>query len=124
MHRLDGGTSRIPPRGPDSEHERESGPLLPGLTEVHSDRVAALGPKEQRRITEVNMIGGHERQYVVAPRSTALLAFGLTLEDLATALERLSAPTQPRHFAERSAQRGSDVVTVGELLLSHEALSA
>ncbi len=34
------------------------------------------------------MIGGHERQYVVAPRPTALLAFGLTLADLATALER------------------------------------
>lgn len=39
-------------------------------------------------ITEVNMVGGHERQYVVAPRPAALLAFGLTLADLATALER------------------------------------
>jgi cobalt-zinc-cadmium resistance protein CzcA len=39
-------------------------------------------------VTEVNMIGGHERQYVVAPRPAALLAFGLTLADLATALER------------------------------------
>ena len=34
------------------------------------------------------MIGGHERQYVVAPRPAALLAFDLTLADLATALER------------------------------------
>jgi cobalt-zinc-cadmium resistance protein CzcA len=39
-------------------------------------------------VTEVNMVGGHERQYVVAPRPAALLAFGLTLADLAGALER------------------------------------
>jgi cobalt-zinc-cadmium resistance protein CzcA len=39
-------------------------------------------------VTEVNMVGGHERQYVVAPRPNALLAFGLTLGDLAAALER------------------------------------
>jgi cobalt-zinc-cadmium resistance protein CzcA len=39
-------------------------------------------------VTEINMVGGHERQYVVAPRPTALLAFGLTLGDLAAALER------------------------------------
>jgi cobalt-zinc-cadmium resistance protein CzcA len=39
-------------------------------------------------VTEVNMVGGHERQYVVAPRTAALLAFGLTLADLASALER------------------------------------
>jgi cobalt-zinc-cadmium resistance protein CzcA len=39
-------------------------------------------------VTEVNMVGGHERQYVVAPRPATLLAFGLTLADLASALER------------------------------------
>ncbi len=39
-------------------------------------------------VTEVNTIGGYERQYVVAPRPAALLAFGLTLADLAAALER------------------------------------
>jgi cobalt-zinc-cadmium resistance protein CzcA len=39
-------------------------------------------------VTEINMVGGHERQYVVAPRPVALLAFGLTLGDLAEALER------------------------------------
>jgi cobalt-zinc-cadmium resistance protein CzcA len=44
-----------------------------------------------RGVTEVNMIGGHERQYVVAPRLTSLIAFGLTLGDLATALERNNA---------------------------------
>jgi cobalt-zinc-cadmium resistance protein CzcA len=42
-------------------------------------------------VTEVNMIGGNERQYVVAPRPTSLIAFGLTLGDLSTALARNNA---------------------------------
>jgi cobalt-zinc-cadmium resistance protein CzcA len=39
-------------------------------------------------VTEINTVGGHERQYLVAPRPAALLAFGLTLRDLAAAVER------------------------------------
>jgi len=42
-------------------------------------------------ITEVNMIGGHERQYVVSPRPTSMLAFRLTIADLIAALERNNA---------------------------------
>ncbi|MCQ8205652.1 efflux RND transporter permease subunit, partial [Vibrio parahaemolyticus] len=42
-------------------------------------------------VTEVNMIGGHERQYVVAPRPTSLMGFGLTLGDLSAALARNNA---------------------------------
>ena len=38
-------------------------------------------------ITEVNMIGGNERQYLVAPRPASMLAFGVTLDDLLEALE-------------------------------------
>jgi cobalt-zinc-cadmium resistance protein CzcA len=38
-------------------------------------------------VTEVNMIGGNERQYLVAPRPAAMLAFGITLGDLLDALE-------------------------------------
>ncbi len=38
-------------------------------------------------ITEVNMIGGNERQYLVAPRPASMLAFGVTLDNLVEALE-------------------------------------
>jgi heavy metal efflux system protein len=38
-------------------------------------------------ITEVNMIGGNERQYLVAPRPASMLAFGVTLDNLIEALE-------------------------------------
>jgi cobalt-zinc-cadmium resistance protein CzcA len=59
-------------------------------TDLHTVMDWVVRPQLARvpGITEVNMLGGHERQYVVAPRPAALLAFGLTLADLATALER------------------------------------
>src|SRR5690606_34999133 len=42
-------------------------------------------------VTEVSTIGGHEKQYLVAPQPAALLAHGVTLADLAQALERNNA---------------------------------
>src|SRR5688572_11657218 len=59
-------------------------------TDLHTVMDWVVRPQLARvpGVTEVNMIGGHERQYVVAPRPTSLLAFGLTLADLAGALER------------------------------------
>jgi heavy metal efflux system protein len=59
-------------------------------TDLHTVMDWVVRPQLARvpGVTEVNMIGGHERQYIVAPRPTALLAFGLTLADLAAALER------------------------------------
>jgi cobalt-zinc-cadmium resistance protein CzcA len=94
--------------------EPELGPIATGLGEIFSF-ILSVAPGAQRPdgaaydtsdlhtvmdwvvrpqlarvpgVTEVNMIGGHERQYVVAPRPAALLAFGLTLADLSVALER------------------------------------
>jgi cobalt-zinc-cadmium resistance protein CzcA len=42
-------------------------------------------------VTEVNMIGGHERQYVVAPRPASMMSFGFTLTQLIDALQRNNA---------------------------------
>ena len=59
-------------------------------TDLHTVMDWVVRPQLARvpGVTEVNMIGGHERQYVVAPRPSALLAFELTLADMAAALER------------------------------------
>ncbi len=59
-------------------------------TDLHTVMDWVVRPQLARvpGVTEVNMIGGNERQYVVAPRPAALLAFDLTLADLAVALER------------------------------------
>ncbi|MFP5383605.1 MAG: efflux RND transporter permease subunit [Gammaproteobacteria bacterium] len=37
-------------------------------------------------VTEINSIGGHQRQYLVAPLPERLLAYGVTLRDLANAV--------------------------------------
>jgi cobalt-zinc-cadmium resistance protein CzcA len=59
-------------------------------TDLHTVMDWVVRPQLARvpGVTEVNMIGGHERQYVVAPRPTSLLAFGLTIADVSAALER------------------------------------
>jgi heavy metal efflux system protein len=59
-------------------------------TDLHTVMDWVVRPQLARvpGVTEVNMIGGHERQYVVAPRPASLLAFGLTIADLSAALER------------------------------------
>ncbi|HXS79734.1 MAG TPA: CusA/CzcA family heavy metal efflux RND transporter [Gammaproteobacteria bacterium] len=59
-------------------------------TDLHTVMDWVVRPQLARTpgVTEVNMVGGHERQYIVAPRPTALLAFGQTLANLADALER------------------------------------
>jgi cobalt-zinc-cadmium resistance protein CzcA len=39
-------------------------------------------------VAEVNTVGGYEKQYVVQPQPTQLLAYGLTIADVVAALER------------------------------------
>jgi cobalt-zinc-cadmium resistance protein CzcA len=107
--RLQEARANIPP-----ELEPELGPIATGLgeifmfilsvdhgaaradgkpydtTDLHTVMDWVVRPQlaRVRGVTEVNMVGGHERQYVVEPRPTALLAFGLTIADLSAALER------------------------------------
>jgi heavy metal efflux system protein len=42
-------------------------------------------------VTEVNSVGGNERQYLVAPHPAKLLSYGLTLGDVVRALEQNNA---------------------------------
>jgi cobalt-zinc-cadmium resistance protein CzcA len=62
-------------------------------TDLHTVMDWTVRPQLTRvpGITEVNMIGGHERQYVVSPRTGPMLSFKLTLPDLVNALERNNA---------------------------------
>src|SRR3990167_4042139 len=91
----------------------EMGPIVSGLGEIFSYTVKALpdakkadgsayNPEDLRTIqdwvirpqllkvpgvTEINTIGGYVREYQVSPDLVKLLAFKLTLDDLAQALE-------------------------------------
>ncbi|WP_127025959.1 efflux RND transporter permease subunit [Rheinheimera mangrovi] len=92
----------------------EMGPIVSGLGEIFSFTVKALpdakkadgsayNPEDLRTIqdwvirpqllkvpgvTEINTIGGYVREYQVSPDLVKLLAFKLTLDDLAQALEQ------------------------------------
>ncbi len=76
----------------------EHGAMKPGgepydTSDLHTVMDWVVRPQLARvpGVTEVNMIGGNERQYVVAPRPGSLLGFGLTIADLSAALERNNA---------------------------------
>src|SRR5688500_10797614 len=62
-------------------------------TDLHTVMDWTVRPQLTRvpGITEVNMIGGHERQYVVSPRPGPMLSFKLTITDIVNALERNNA---------------------------------
>lgn len=55
-------------------------------------------------VTEVNSIGGYERQLVVAPHPSKLLAYGLTLDDLTSALEANNVNRGAGYIEQHGAQ--------------------
>jgi heavy metal efflux system protein len=55
-------------------------------------------------VTEVNSIGGQERQVVVAPHPSRLLAYGLTLDELTAALARNNASRSAGYIERNGAQ--------------------
>ncbi|MDP2713991.1 efflux RND transporter permease subunit [Rheinheimera sp.] len=55
-------------------------------------------------VTEVNSIGGYQRQYQVAPDPARLLAFKLTLDDIATALARNNSNVGAGYIEQRGEQ--------------------
>ncbi|MBI2784384.1 MAG: CusA/CzcA family heavy metal efflux RND transporter [Gammaproteobacteria bacterium] len=55
-------------------------------------------------VTEVNSIGGQERQVVVAPLPARLLAYGLTLDDVTTALANNNASRGAGYIERNGAQ--------------------
>jgi cobalt-zinc-cadmium resistance protein CzcA len=55
-------------------------------------------------VTEVNSIGGYQRQYQVAPDPARLLAFKLTLDDIANALNRNNSNVGAGYIEQRGEQ--------------------
>ena len=55
-------------------------------------------------VTEINSIGGYERQFQVAPIPERLLAYGLTLPDVVKALERNNANVGAGYIERRGEQ--------------------
>ncbi|OYZ13043.1 MAG: CusA/CzcA family heavy metal efflux RND transporter [Sphingomonadales bacterium 28-64-96] len=55
-------------------------------------------------VTEVNSVGGFRREYVVAPIPARLSAFGLTMSDLVSALERNNANVGAGYIEQSGSQ--------------------
>lgn len=55
-------------------------------------------------VTEINSIGGYERQFQIAPLPERLLAYGLTLNDVVQALERNNANVGAGYIERRGEQ--------------------
>jgi cobalt-zinc-cadmium resistance protein CzcA len=55
-------------------------------------------------VTEVNVIGGYERQYLVAPLPARLLAYGISMGDVVEALERNNANSGAGYVERSGAQ--------------------
>jgi len=55
-------------------------------------------------VTEINSIGGHEKEYQVSPHPERLSAYGLTLGDIVTALERNNANVGAGYIERRGEQ--------------------
>jgi len=55
-------------------------------------------------VTEINTIGGHARQYQIAPQPEKLAAFGLSLADVVRALERNNANVGAGYIERRGEQ--------------------
>jgi cobalt-zinc-cadmium resistance protein CzcA len=73
------------------------------LREIH-DWVVKPQLALVKGVTEVNAIGGYVKQYHVNPNPQKMLSFGLSMQDLITALERNNA-NQGAGFIERNGQQ-------------------
>lgn len=132
--------------------EPEMGPIATGLGEiylytVHAERDArqqsgtpydatalrtlqdwVIRPQLRQvpGVTEVNTIGGYERQFHVTPDPARLLAFGLSFEDVVGALEKNNANVgagyierNGEQYLIRSPGQVSDIASIERVIVAH-----
>lgn len=77
-------------------------------------------------VTEVNTIGGYEKQYHVTPDPVRLLSYGLTLNDVARALERNNANVGAGYIENNGEQwlvrapgQVADIPAIESIIVAH-----
>ena len=77
-------------------------------------------------VTEVNTIGGYEKQFHVTPDPARLLAFGLTFHDVVDALEKNNASVgagyverNGEQYLIRSPGQIADLEDIGQVIVTH-----
>lgn len=145
--RLQQAKSQLP-----SGIEPEMGPIATGLGEiylytVHADKDArqangqpydatalrtlqdwVIRPQLRQvpGVTEVNTIGGYEKQFHVTPNPTRLLAFGLSFEDIVKALQRNNSnvgagyiENNGEQYLIRSPGQVADIAAIERVIVAH-----
>ena len=135
--------------------EPEMGPIATGLGEIFLYTVHAEPTARQRNgqpydatalralqdwvirpqlrqvagVTEVNTIGGYERQYHVTPDPARLLAHGLTFEDIVTALKQNNANVgagyierNGEQYLIRSPGQVADIPAIEQIIVAHRGV--
>ena len=82
----------------------EGKPYTPTDLRVIQDWIIKPQLRNVPGVTEINSIGGFERQFQVAPIPERLLAYGLTLPDVVQALERNNANVGAGYIERRGEQ--------------------
>ena len=117
--------------------EPQMGPISTGLGEIYMWSVEAVGPKSDgssytpqdlravqdwmirpqlrtvRGVTEVNTIGGYEKQFHVTPDPAALMAYGLSFRDVVEAIAQNNANAGGgyiEHFGEAYLIRATGLI--------------
>src|SRR5262245_4095105 len=145
--RLQQAKSQMPPG-----IEPEMGPVATGLGEIYLYTVAAAPDARQPNgepydatalrtlqdwvirpqlrqvpgVTEVNTIGGYEKQFHVMPDPARLLAFGLSLEDVVKALQKNNSNASAGYIERngeqyliRSPGQVSDIDGIERVIVAH-----
>ncbi len=78
-------------------------------------------------VTDVNTIGGYEKQYHVTPHPEKLIAYGLSFQDVMRALSQNNANVgagyiehQGEQYLIRAPGQVADIADIREIVLSHE----
>jgi cobalt-zinc-cadmium resistance protein CzcA len=77
-------------------------------------------------VTEINTIGGYEKQFHITPDPAKLLAFGVTFEDVVTALKKNNVSVGAGYIERNGEQylirapgQVSDIPSIGQIIVAH-----
>ena len=108
----------------DPDRPRAEGPYTP--TELRSVQDWIIKPQLRTvpGVTEVNSIGGYQKQFLVAPNPTRLIEYGLSLQDLLAALTRNNANVGAGYIEKSGEQylirapgQVADMAEIGSIVL-------
>ncbi len=87
--------------------------------------------RDVKGVTEINSIGGHAKEFQIAPDPAKLLAHGLSMADLVSALERNNANVGAGYIEKRGEQylirapgQVKSVEDIGNVILANSGASA